>query len=151
MTKTTFRAGTARWWSKPRIAPASSARFAGYGELAPARSLVIGRYGHDLGTVTRLDGGRVRIDPDGDAGAAAPFVLGDAANETSFLSRALRANAVLRWEYRGGSTLYVVWQQTRDGTAALPDGSPPVRGFDRLLAVPARNVLYLKASYRLGR
>jgi hypothetical protein len=132
---------------------ASSARFGEYGELAVrARSLALGRYGRGgAGTVTTLDGGRVRIDPDGDAGAAAPFVLGDAPNETSFLSRALRANAVLRWEYRGGSTLYVVWQQTRDGVATLDDDASAIRGFDHLLAVPARNVVFVKASYRLGR
>ena len=26
----------------------------------------------------------------------------------------MRSNAVLRWEYRPGSTLFVVWQQSRD-------------------------------------
>ena len=31
-----------------------------------------------------------------------------------FHRRALRSNLVLRWEYRPGSTLFVVWQQSRD-------------------------------------
>jgi hypothetical protein len=32
-----------------------------------------------------------------------------------FRDRSLRANAVLRWEYRPGSTLFIVWTQSRFG------------------------------------
>jgi hypothetical protein len=38
-----------------------------------------------------------------------------------FTFRTLRANTVLRWEYRPGSTVYVVWTQDRSGQAG--DGS----------------------------
>ena len=31
-----------------------------------------------------------------------------------FENRAMRSNLVLRWEYRPGSTLFLVWQQSRD-------------------------------------
>ena len=40
-----------------------------------------------------------------------------------FRRRSLRSNAVLRWEYRPGSTLFVVWQQSRDH--AFDDVSDP--------------------------
>jgi hypothetical protein len=80
-------------------------------------------YGRDRGTVTRLDNGRVEIDPDG-SGPARPFILDPHSNEASFLSRALRVNTVLRWECRGGSTLYLVWQQTRDQSSALAGTAP---------------------------
>jgi hypothetical protein len=125
----------------------SVARFADYKQLRAPGLFQFDVYGRDRGTVTRLDNGRVQIDPDG-SGPAQPFVLDPGSNEASFLSRALRVNAVLRWEYRGGSTLYLVWQQTRDQSSALGDTAPPL--FDRLLEVPARNVLLLKATYRLG-
>jgi hypothetical protein len=37
-----------------------------------------------------------------------------------FNVRSWRSNLVFRWEYRPGSTLYVVWQQNREGFA--PNG-----------------------------
>jgi hypothetical protein len=45
-----------------------------------------------------------------------------------FAFESFQANAVLRWEYRPGSTLFVVWTQARnDGIeeALLLDGTPP--------------------------
>jgi hypothetical protein len=126
----------------------SSARFADYKQLRTPGLFQFDVYGRNRGTVTNLGGGRVEIDPDG-GGPAQPFILDPNANEASFLSRALRVNAVLRWEYRGGSTVYLVWQQTRDQSSALRDAAPAL--FDRLLDVPARNVLFVKATYRLGR
>jgi hypothetical protein len=59
-----------------------------------------------------------------------------------------RSNAVLRWEYRPGSTLFVVWGQARDDAA--PDGDfhlgEGMRGlFDRA----PENVLMVKLSYWL--
>ena len=126
----------------------SSARFADYKQLRAPGLFQFDVFGRDRGSVTSLDGGRVEIDPDA-GGPAQSFILEPGANEASFLSRALRVNAVLRWEYRSGSTLYFVWQQTRDQSSALGDAAAPL--FDRLLEVPARNVLLVKATYRLGR
>jgi hypothetical protein len=76
-------------------------------------------------------------------------VIGDRANESSFVTRALRVKAVLRWEYRGGSALYVVWQQARDDDEQLTGDYR--QGMQKVLDVPARNILLLKASYRVGR
>ncbi|MEP7345847.1 MAG: DUF5916 domain-containing protein, partial [Gemmatimonadaceae bacterium] len=95
---------------------ASSARFSGYKALQTPRTFAFTVFGRDQGTTTTHPDGTIEIDPDAD-GPATPFILGDRPNETSFFSRALRANAVLRWEYRSGSMLYVVWQQTRDRAA----------------------------------
>jgi hypothetical protein len=134
-----------QFFSQPFV---SSARFADYKQLRAPGLFQFDVYGRDRGTATSLDGGRVEIDPDG-GGPAKSFILDPAANEASFLSRALRVNAVLRWEYRSGSILYLIWQQTRDQSSALGDTAPPL--FDRVLEVPARNTLLLKATYRLGR
>jgi hypothetical protein len=128
----------------------STAHFSGYKALRAPRTFDFDVFGKDRGTVEDLPDGRVRIDPDGDGGEQPAFTLGDNADETSFVSRAIRVNGVIRWEYRSGSALYLVWQQTRDGNAAL-DGSSLWNGLDRVLSVPAKNVIYLKASYRFGR
>ena len=127
----------------------STARFGGYKALRAPRTFDFDVFGRDRGTVETLPDGRVQIDPDG-GGAQPAFVLGDEPNETSFLSRAIRVNGVIRWEYRSGSTIYLVWQQTRDGNAALDDASL-IRDVGRVFGVPAKDVVYLKISYRLGR
>jgi hypothetical protein len=126
----------------------STARLDGYKELRAPRTFSFDVYGRDRGSVNYLSSGNVVIDPDG-SGQAQSFTL-SAPGERSFLSRALRVNAVLRWEYRGGSTLYVVWQQTRDGSST-PDFDGYDSGLGRVFNVPAKNVLLVKASYRLGR
>jgi hypothetical protein len=127
----------------------SAARFSGYEALRAARTFDFDVFGKDRGTVESLPGGRVSIDPDG-SGPEPAFTLGDEENETSFVSRAIRVNGVIRWEYRSGSAIYLVWQQTRDGAAVLDDASL-VRDATRVFGVPAKNVIYLKASYRFGR
>ncbi|HEX6587981.1 MAG TPA: DUF5916 domain-containing protein [Longimicrobiales bacterium] len=56
------------------------------------------------------DGSReVTIDPDGAAGPAESFSF----IEPDFVARSLRGNAVFRWEYVPGSTLFLVWTQDR--------------------------------------
>ena len=127
----------------------STARFSGYKSLRAPRSFDFDLFGRDRGAVESLPDGRVQIDPDGD-GAQPAFVLGDNPNETSFVSRAIRVNGVIRWEYRSGSAIYLVWQQTRDGNAALDDASL-IHDVGRVFNVPAKDVVYLKISYRLGR
>ena len=126
----------------------ASARFDNYKELRSPGGFDFNVYGRHAGTTEELGDGRLRIDPDGN-GPAASFVVGDRPNESSFVTRALRVNAVLRWEYRGGSTIYLVWQQTRDGESLLDDSGRD--GLHRVLDEPSRNVIHLKASYRIGR
>ncbi len=66
----------------------------------------------------------------------------------NFNVRQLRSNAVMRWEYRPGSTLYLVWTQARDD-GRLDNGVSLNRDFDRLFSVPAKNILLVKLSYWL--
>jgi len=55
----------------------------------------------------------------------------------------------LRWEYRPGSTLYVVWQQLRTGQDAYGDFrlGRDLRGLGRL---PTDNVFLVKGTYWLS-
>jgi hypothetical protein len=60
--------------------------------------------------------------------------------------RQFRSNAVVRWEYRPGSALYVVWAQGRTFSGENGDFAlgPNLRG---LFSVHPENVFMVKASY----
>ena len=84
------------------------------------------------------------IDPDG-GGPAEPFQLFD----PSFTFRSLRGNAVLRWEYLPGSTLFLVW--TRQSASSLGTGRIDFsRDAGALFEGPAENILLIKVNYWLG-
>ncbi|MBX3174539.1 MAG: carbohydrate binding family 9 domain-containing protein [Gemmatimonadaceae bacterium] len=59
----------------------------------------------------------------------------------------LRTNTVLRWEYRPGSILFLVWQQGRDAFAGNPTDFSFRRDFGDLLALHPNNTFLLKMSY----
>jgi hypothetical protein len=82
---------------------------------------------------------------DRDDNGTTDFTLGN----PDFNYRALRSNVVLRWEYRPGSALFLVWSQGRERSADYGDYSFS-RDFDRLLGARSTNVLLIKASYGLG-
>jgi hypothetical protein len=70
-------------------------------------------------------------------------------NNPDFNIRQLNSNAVLRWEYRPGSTLFVLWSQGRNDFAA--DGRFQLRrNANDLFRAPGTNVLLIKASYWLN-
>ncbi|HEX5870532.1 MAG TPA: DUF5916 domain-containing protein, partial [Longimicrobium sp.] len=72
---------------------------------------------------------------------------------SDFNVRSLRGNAVLRWEYRPGSTLYLAWQQRREsfqqGVRGIGDFDPG-RDPRALLDAAPDNVLVLKVTYWLN-
>jgi hypothetical protein len=75
--------------------------------------------------------------------------------DPSFNVMQFRSNAVMRWEYRPGSTLFVVWQQGRqdfqpDGSFDLGRDARRLFGFDPAHPVPSTNVLMIKANYWLN-
>jgi hypothetical protein len=109
-------------------------------QLARPRTFDFEVYGEDVGEV--VDG---RIYPNGQGEDALSF----AAPQADFNVRSLRGNAVLRWEWRPGSTLYVAWQQTR--SASEPFGDFELRrDVDGLFAAQPDNVFLVKLSYWLN-
>ncbi len=83
------------------------------------------------------------VDTDGDGTSDISFANPD------FNQQAFNLNAVWRWEYRPGSTIYLVWTQRRGVEGA--DGSFDFnRDWKALFAGQATNVLMLKVSYRLA-
>ena len=125
----------------------ASGAYSRYKEFAAPRSLRKLTYGQDIGTVSVAAGqpDTIKIDPDGPGGPAASFSFPD----QTFTFRSLRGNAVLRWEYRPGSTLFLVW--TRETNSQLYRGAidfgPDARS---LFQGPAQNIFLLKVNYWLG-
>jgi hypothetical protein len=129
-----------------------------YGDLAEfraPRTYRFSTYGEDIGTSVRQADGDYLIDPDG-PGAAPEFTVRD----KSFNFRSLLGNAVLRWEWSPGSTLFLVWQQSRaarvrasdfDETGALDVGSFDL-GYDtqELFGLPSDDIFLIKMNYWLN-
>ena len=83
------------------------------------------------------------LDPDGDGPAEAKTI-----GNPNFNYVSLRGNAVLRWEYMAGSTLYLVWTQSRQNVEPTGDfqfGD----SFRNLLSVKPDNIFMLKITYWL--
>lgn len=66
--------------------------------------------------------------------------------DPNFNFRALRGNAVVRWEYRPGSTLFFVWQQNRSDTDPIGDFNFS-RDRDALFSARPDNIFLVKATY----
>ena len=129
----------------------SSGRYTRFKEIAAPRSLATVVYGEDAGTVTtETDSqGRVstyRIDPDGD-GPAPVMVVGN----PDFNLRSLRGNAVIRWEYRPGSTLFLVWTRTGSDFASRVGDLQLSRDVDALFSARADNIFLVKLNFWLNR
>ncbi|HEV8381423.1 MAG TPA: DUF5916 domain-containing protein [Gemmatimonadales bacterium] len=87
---------------------AASGRYYGLGELAAARTFKLRQYGTNGTTISRDAAGDYTITDNG--GADTLRIPNPDFNILSF-----RSNAVLRWEWRPGSTLYLVWAQDKSG------------------------------------
>jgi hypothetical protein len=79
------------------------------------------------------------------------------ADDRDFVSHSLRGNAVLRWEWQPGSTVFVVWQQRRSGALDCGDSISCRNGrFDfgrdarALFNEPPENVFQIKLTYWLN-
>ena len=80
------------------------------------------------------------------AGRYAPIAY---AGDPDFNYRSFRTTNVLRWEYKPGSTLFVVWQQGREDTINTGDFRFR-RDIGGVFDAPARNVFLVKWAYWLN-
>jgi hypothetical protein len=128
----------------------ASGAYTSFREFTEPRTRKMVSYGTDIGTISRTPatsttGATYTVDPDG-VGPAAPFTFAD----PNFTTRSLRGSAVLRWEYRPGSTVFFVWTQQRTGED--PDGT---FNFGRATADVFRdravNLFQVKVNYWIGR
>lgn len=118
---------------------AASGKYYGFGELAQSRTFRLREYGTSGTTIARDTAGNYIVTDNG--GADTLRIRNPDFNVLSF-----RSNAVLRWEWRQGSTLYLVWAQDRFRFA--PTGR--LVGFRDLtdsFGAAGDNFLALKVSY----
>jgi hypothetical protein len=100
--------------------------------------------------VRRAGDGLWALDADG-AGPAGETTVGDDLGESDFVVRTLRGSAVLRWEWRPGSTLFLAWQQARDDEDRTRGAFSPRRDSRALFGRAPDNVFVIKLSYWLNR
>ena len=116
----------------------SSGQYRSYKELAQPR------------TYDFLAAGPAQVAPDDDSrlvvAPATPGLTQLQFDNPNFSLASLRGNAVLRWEYRPGSTIFFVWTQNRSDT--ITDGAFRLGdGVDRLFSAASDNVFLVKVSY----
>ena len=85
-------------------------------------------------------GDDVRVDLDADGIAETGLGSPD------FTATSFRSNAVLRWEYRPSSTLFLVWQQDRESETATGRYRPGA-AIDDLFSTAGRNAFIVKLTY----
>jgi hypothetical protein len=68
-----------------------------------------------------------------------------------FNDKSFNASAVVRWEYRPASTLFIVWTQSRDQGDRDYGNFTATRDYRNLFAARPDNVFLVKAAYWLGR
>jgi len=112
----------------------SVGRYARLGELAAAGSRDVRWYG----TTSHAPGTRQIID------GPAAFSIDD----PDFTVASLRSTAVLQWELTPGSTLFVVWQQLRQGTDTF--AQPLHSAAPDVVTRPGIHTLAIKLSYWFG-
>ncbi len=111
---------------------ASSGSFSGFGELERAGGRTLRRYG----AFSRLAGGGLELV---DGGSTLRL------DDPDFNLRSFRSNVVLRWEWRPGSTLFLVWQQDRSTGSARGNPLEP-RSLGDALTSPGGHTFALKLS-----
>jgi len=126
-------------YAQPLIA---SGDYYDFKELAQEKSYEFNIYGEGEST---YDAQNYIVDPDGENGPAEPIELWN----PDFNFKSLRGNAVLRWEYSPGSTLYFVWTQRRSDFEDIGEFKLR-RSMDRLLNAKGDNIFMVKMTYWFG-
>jgi len=116
---------------------ASSERYFDFGELPAAGSRDLRLYGTDGTTITRQEGDTLLVTE-----GAASFRF----HQSDRGRLSYNSNVVLRWEFRPGSTLYLVWQQNRSGDKD-PGGLVRPRSLWDAGRADGENFLAIKFSY----
>ena len=114
----------------------SSGQYIDFGELRAARTNDLRTYGTDGTTITETDGLYTVID----GNDAFEF------DDPNFNVLSFRSNVVLRWEYRPGSTLFLVWQQN-NGNSGNPNERVNLGNYFDAITGIGDNFFAIKVSY----
>ncbi|MBS4028854.1 MAG: hypothetical protein KGZ58_09465, partial [Ignavibacteriales bacterium] len=126
----------------------SVGRYNKFKELKKPATYTFNNYGENGSTVTHIvdastNDDYYEVDPDGINGNAPPFTFGN----PDFNYKSLRGNAVLRWEFLPGSTMFFVWTQSQTNFQNPGDFSFG-RDFRQLVTnADYENVFLVKLSY----
>ena len=126
----------------------ASGKYTDFKALARPKSFDFLKYGEGASTINETiaqDGSTIKysLDVDGE-GPSEAVTIGNP--DFNYIS--LRGNAVLRWEYMPGSTIFFVWTQSREDVQS--DGNFYFRkSMNNLLNVQPDNIFMLKITYRL--
>ncbi|MEX2604170.1 MAG: DUF5916 domain-containing protein [Gracilimonas sp.] len=121
----------------------SSGEYTNFKEFSEPRTYNFDTYGTDIGSISETDG-TYTVDPDG-VGSSPSFSFSD----PDFNFRSVQGNAVFRWEYMPGSTLFLVWQQQRDDFVRMGNFNLN-RDLDGLFSAKPTNVFLVKVTYWFG-
>jgi len=95
--------------------------------------------------IVHVDDETIEIDPDRDGMAPSFQLSSDYVKGFNFLS--LRSNFIIKWEYRPGSAMFLVWQQQRDHFEVTESNMELSSGIDKLMKSNATNTILLKVAY----
>jgi hypothetical protein len=135
-------------YAQPFIA---TGNYSDFKEFDAPRQLRKSIYGRDRGAIVPVTDASglitsYTVDPDG-TGPAAPFSF----DNPSFDARSLIGNVVYRWEYRPGSTLFLVWTQSRSDQLTDVGTLDFTRDRRALFSANPDNIVLVKLNYWLGR
>jgi hypothetical protein len=116
-------------------------RFSNFKSLRAPRTFEFDHYRESDGTLTRDASGYVAHPTPGSS-----IAIGN----PDFSTLTLVGNAVVRWEFRPGSALFLVWQQRRNGDDRRP-GFVVARDVGEIFRQAPENVFAIKATYWIGR
>lgn len=134
---------TIQYWGQPFVA---TGRYTAFKTIlnSKARELQERFSYYNSSQIKLSKSGSYQIDDNGDN--IIDFEIGN----PDFNVREFLSNLVIRWEYRPGSTLYLVWSQNRSGY--VNNGIFNFNNdFDALFRQHANDIFQVKLSYRLGR
>ncbi|MBC7894486.1 MAG: carbohydrate binding family 9 domain-containing protein [Cytophagaceae bacterium] len=118
----------------------SAGEYAGFSQVVNSRASSMSERLRPLALQAGVGGGVEGVGPGTTLGFDRP----------DYSTAAFQANAVLRWQYRPGSTFFVVWAQARDGSTDAAGFEPTIQARE-MFGRPGTNVLLVKASHWLGR
>jgi hypothetical protein len=118
---------------------AASGRYYDYGELLEPQSRQRLKYGTEGTTLVVNPDGSQTVTVDGST-----FTL----RNRDFNTLSFRSNVVLRWEWRPGSTLFVVWQQSLGSTETMGD-YVGLGDMFRSITAPGPNIFVVKTTFWL--
>ncbi len=118
----------------------ASGKFGATKEFAEPGTYEFLTYGRDVGVISNG-----RIYPNGQGTGAVSFPV----PQPDFNIGSLRGNAVMKWDWRPGSTMYLAWQQTRNDFTPIGDFAFG-HDIDNLFSAKPDNIFLIKVSYWLN-